>query len=48
MEAWRWIAFCVCMLVGFASRKYLEIPLMNVKFIHRIGRRRRAPESATA
>lgn len=32
LEAWRWAAFAICMLVGFASRKYLEIPLMRFRF----------------
>lgn len=34
MEMWRWMAFAICMVVGFASRRYLEVPLMRVKFIH--------------
>ncbi|HHQ2636443.1 TPA: acyltransferase family protein [Pseudomonas aeruginosa] len=48
MEAWRWIAFGICMLIGFASRKFLEVPLMKVKFIHMIGRKRQAAENVTA
>ncbi|MGN7934503.1 acyltransferase family protein [Pseudomonas sp. CCNWLW250] len=36
MELWRWMAFAVCMLIGFISRKYLEIPLMKVSVIRKL------------
>lgn len=33
LELWRWLAFFICLAVGLLSRKYVELPLMRVKFM---------------